>query len=97
MILSINKEMVELQRQMLTQGIVNMSLCKRKEPQAQAGGTPRLGLGCLLIQVGFMPHTQEDGEHRRCLLQEMEHWECMAGRRESPSTLSQPGSQEAAR
>lgn len=60
---------------MLTQGTVNMSLCKGEEPQTQAGGTPRLGLGCLVIQVGFMPHTQEAGEHRRCLLQEMEHWD----------------------
>lgn len=57
---------------------------------------PRLGLGCLLIQVGFT--AQHSGGRRTQEMQEMEHWDgnaWLAG--ESPSTLSQPGSREAAR
>lgn len=38
---------------MVTQGTMNVSLCKEEEPQTQASEIFRLGLGCLLIQISF--------------------------------------------
>ena len=79
---------------MVTQGTVNMSLCKEEEPQTQAGEILRLGLGCLLAQMGFMIQLAGGSQNTG-----LSPWrrQCAGTGMQPQRSRSQPGSQETAR